>query len=384
MKKFAILSCLVIGILCLLFWGLPRFVTIPDTNTPEIKANAVDQLLKGMTLEEKIWQMFFVTPEDICNIGTVIQAGDTTKAALQKYPVGGLIYFSKNIESEEQLSQMLKNTVAYSKIPPFLSIDEEGGRVSRLGDAGIGTTKHPPMAEIGATKDPEKAREIGVTLGRELKELGFNMDFAPVADILAVEANQDIGDRSFGTDPETVAQMVAAQVKGMQSQNLSATLKHFPGCGSTAANTHLETGASVRTLEEMRNGEFIPFQAGIDAGADFVMVAHMSAPAITGDETPSILSPVIVTDLLRKELGFEKVIISDALNMGAITSVYSPEESALLAVEAGIDMLLMSPDVHKAVSALKAAVDSGRISESRIDESVRRILTLKQERGILY
>ncbi len=384
MKKFVILLCILLCVLGLLFFVLSRGVVIPDTNKPDTKANAVDQLLQGMTLEEKIWQMCFVTPEDICNIGTVIQAGETTKNALTSYPVGGLIYFAKNIESREQLSQMLKNTTAYSKIPPFLSIDEEGGRVSRLGDADIGTTKHPPMAEIGATQDPEKAREIGVALGKELTELGFNLDFAPVADIITVDANQDIGDRSFGTDPGLVAKMVAAQVEGMQKQNLSATLKHFPGCGSTAANTHLEVGASTRTLEEMRNAEFLPFQAGIDAGADFVMVAHMSAPNLTGDETPSILSPVIVTDLLRKELSFEKVIISDALNMGAITSVYTPEESAVLAVEAGIDMLLMSPDVHKAVAALKDAVDSGRIPESRIDESVRRILTLKQERGILY
>lgn len=375
-----VLLCLVV--LC--FFLLQRFVFIPDTAAPHSKSLVVDQIVQGMTLDEKIWQMFFVTPEDICNVGTVIQAGETTKQALRDYPVGGLIYFDKNIESREQLSLMLKNTSAYSKVPPFLSIDEEGGRVSRLGNADIGITKHPPMAEVGATNDPENAREIGVTLGKELKELGFNMDFAPVADILAIETNQDIGDRSFGTDPELVGKMVAAQVAGMQSQNLSATLKHFPGCGSTDANTHLESGASARTLDEMRTAEFVPFQAGIDAGADFVMIAHMSAPAITGDETPSILSPVIVTDLLRKELGFAKVIITDALNMGAITSVYTPEESAVLAIEAGVDMLLMPPDVHKAFQAVKSAVESGRIPEGRIDESVRRILTLKQERGILY
>ncbi len=384
MKKLVILCCLVLMILILAFFCSSRFVSIPDTNAPELKVNSVDQLMQGMSLEEKIWQMMFVTPEDICKIGTVIQAGETTKQALQDYPIGGLIYFAKNIENREQLSQMLKNTAGYSKIPPFLAIDEEGGRVSRLGDAHVGTTKHPPMAEIGATQDPKKAEEIGITLGKELTELGFNTDFAPVSDILAVETNQDIGDRSFGTDPNLVAEMVAAQVKGMQDQNLSATLKHFPGCGSTEANTHVESGSSVRTLEEMRNAEFLPFRAGIEVGVDFVMVAHMSAPNITGDETPAILSSQIVTDLLREELNFQKVIITDAMNMGAITSAYSPEDAAVKAVIAGVDMLLMSPDVHKAVAALKDAVDSGRIPESRIDESVLRILTLKQERGILY
>ncbi len=384
MKKLVILCCLVLVILILAFFGSSRFVSLPDTSSPDLKANSVDQLMQGMSLEEKIWQMMFVTPEDICKIDTVIQAGETTKQALQDYPIGGFIYFAKNIENREQLSQMLKNTASYSKIPPFLAIDEEGGRVSRLGDANIGTTLHPPMAEIGATKDPKKAEEVGITLGKELTELGFNTDFAPVSDILAVETNQDIGDRSFGTDPDLVAEMVAAQVKGMQDQNLSATLKHFPGCGSTEANTHVESGSSVRTLEEMRNAEFLPFQAGIDAGADFVMVAHMSAPNITGDETPAILSSQIVTDLLREELNFQKVIITDAMNMGAITSVYTPEDAAVKAVNAGVDMLLMSQNVHKAVDAIKKAVESGKIPESRIDESVLRILTLKQERGILY
>lgn len=359
------------------------------------EGESVEEIIKNLTLEEKIWQMMFVTPENICGIGKVVQAGEATKNALQECPVGGLIYFGQNIESKEQLSQMLENTKNFSVIPPFLSIDEEGGRVARLGDADIGTTKHPAMAEIGKTGDPENAREVGITLGKELTELGFNTDFAPVADILAVKTNQDIGDRSFGTDPDVVASMVTAQVEGMQSQNLSATLKHFPGCASTDANTHVEAGASVHTLDQMRKAEFVPFKAGIEAGADFVMVAHVSAPAITGDNTPATLSSQIVTDLLRKELNFQKVIITDAMNMGAISSLYEAEKDeaqkeaimediAVRTVEAGIDMLLMFPDVHKAVAAIKNAVESGRISESRIDESVHRILTLKQERGILY
>ena len=209
------------------------------------------------------------------------------------------------------------------------------------------------------------------------------MDFAPVADVITVENNEDIGDRSFGSDPELVADMVAAEVEGMQSQNISATLKHFPSNGSTESNTHNETGVCTRTLEEMRSCEFIPFKAGIEAGADVVMVAHMAAVNVTGDETPSTLSKTIVTDLLRGELGFSKVVISDALNMGAITSVYEPEEAAVAAVEAGVDLLLMSPDAVGSAETIIAKVESGEISEDRIDESVRRILSLKQERGIL-
>lgn len=343
----------------------------------------VEELMQSMTLEEKVWQMFFVRPEDITGMGTVVQAGETTKTALENYPVGGFIYFSQNIESREQLTEMIANVQSYSKIPLFISVDEEGGRVARLGDAGIGVTTHPPMAEIGASGDPRRAGEVGETLGRDLKELGFNMDFAPVADVITVENNEDIGDRSFGSYPELVADMVAAEVEGMQSQNISATLKHFPSNGSTESNTHNETGVCTRTLEEMRSCEFIPFKAGIEAGADVVMVAHMAAVNVTGDETPSTLSKTIVTDLLRGELGFSKVVISDALNMGAITSVYEPEEAAVAAVEAGVDLLLMSPDAVGSAETIIAKVESGEISEDRIDESVRRILSLKQERGIL-
>ncbi len=374
MKKLVVLSICILWLCC-------SFLTGCVTHTPEEKSKVIDQMIETMTLEEKIWQMFFVTPEDICDVDTVIQAGTATQTALQQYPVGGIIYFSKNIESREQLSTMLKNVTACSKISPFLSIDEEGGRVSRLGDSDVGVTKHPPMAEID---NKEKAGQVGVTLGKELTTLGFTMDFAPVADVLTVGKNEDIGDRSFGTDPEVVASMVTAQVEGMQNENLSATLKHFPGNGSTEANTHLGIGVSYRTLEELRQVEFLPFQAGIDAGADMVMVGHISLPNVTGNQTPATLSPMIVTDLLRKELGFERVIITDALNMGAITDQYKPDEVAVLAVEAGIDMLLMSPDLDTAFEAIKEAVKTGRIPESRIDESVRRILTLKKERGNLY
>ena len=344
---------------------------------------SISEIISKMTLEEKVLQMFFVRPEDITGVDIATLAGETTEKALQSCPVGGLVYFSQNIKSRQQLMDMITNSQVYSNIPLFIAVDEEGGRVSRLGDAGIGVTKHPPMAQIGASGDLQQAYQIGVTLGKELTELGFNMDFAPVADIITVANNEDIGDRSFGNDAYMTAKMVAAEVEGMQSQNLCAVLKHFPCNGSTSANTHNEAGICTRTLEELREAEFIPFKAGIDAGSDVVMVAHMAAVNVVGDETPSTLSKRIVTDILRGELGFSKVVISDALNMGAITSVYSPEESAVAAVEAGVDFLLMSPDVKKAAQAVIDKVNLGEIPESRIDESVERILGLKRERGIL-
>ncbi|MBE5041278.1 beta-N-acetylhexosaminidase [Ructibacterium gallinarum] len=359
-----------------------------DAKTPTYSASSsfraqAEEILKTMTLEEKVWQMFFVRPEDITGIGVAIQAGETTQKALEQYPVGGLVYFSQNIKSREQLVEMIQNSQSYSKLPLFISVDEEGGRVARLGDADIGVTQHPPMAQVGAGGDPGRAEEIGRTLGRELKELGFNMDFAPVADIITVDSNEDIGDRSFGKDPEIVAQMVAAEVQGLQSQGISATLKHFPSNGSTSANTHEEMGVCTRTLEEMRNAEFIPFRAGIEAGADLVMVAHMAAVNLSGDNTPATLSKAVIMDFLRNELGFSGVIISDALNMGAITNHYTAAESAVAAVNAGVDLLLMSPDAKSAAQEILNQVKDGTIQENRINESVRRILELKLKRGIL-
>lgn len=361
-----------------------------DADNKEVQAETqaagetVRELLSTMTLEEKVWQMFFVTPEDIIDIGAAVQAGEATKQALESYPVGGIIYFGKNIEDYDQLKTMISNTQSYSKIPLFISVDEEGGRVSRLGSAGI-IDKKPPMAEIGKMGEEgiADAESMGEFLGEELSALGFNMDFAPVADVITVENNEDIGDRSFGADPNLVAKMVAAEVKGMQSKNVSSTLKHFPSNGSTAANTHEGAGISERTADEMRKCEFIPFKAGIDAGADLVMVAHMAAVNLAGGEIPSTLSRVIIQDYLRGELGFSKVVISDALNMGAITDMYTPSEAAVEAVKAGVDLLLMSPDVKTVAQAVIDSVRSGEISEKSIDESVTRILELKTERGII-
>ena len=343
---------------------------------------SVEDIINTMTLEEKVWQMFFVSPEDILdNISVAIQAGETTKKALADYPVGGLIYFSQNIETRDQLIEMIKNTKEYSKITPFIAIDEEGGRVARLGNAKIGTTMHPPMGEIGASGNPENAKKVGETLANELISIGFNMDFAPVTDVITVDGNEDIGDRSFGTDPALVSSMVSAQVKGMQDNGLIATLKHFPSNGSTLSNTHKEAGICTRTLDEMRKTEFIPFKAGIEAGADVIMIAHMTAVEL--DDVPATISKTVVTDILRNELSFDGVVISDALNMGAITSSYSPEEVAVSAINAGVDLLLMSPDVKSVANTIIEKVHTGEISQKRIDESVTRILLLKKKRGII-
>ncbi len=340
----------------------------------ESPASSVSQL----TLDEKLWQMFYVVPEALSGEAAVTELSGSLRQGLDEYPVGGIILFAQNIESRDQVAGLLSDIKASSEVTPFLGVDEEGGLVTRL-SKNCGVTDNGNMMDV---QSADEAREIGERLGAELSELGFNMDFAPVADVLVNKNNTEIGSRSFGTDPEDVAQKVAAEVEGMQSMGVSAVLKHFPGHGSAVTNSHDGTSVSQRTLQEIRGAELIPFESGISAGADFVMVSHLSLPNVTGSETPSSLSKYIITDILRNELGYDGIVITDALNMGAAT-VYTPGEASVMAVEAGADMLLMPENLKEAHDGLLSAVKAGRITEERIDESVTRILSLKREMGLI-
>lgn len=341
----------------------------------------LQKILDDMTLEEKIYQMFFVTPEQLTGVGEVVQAGEATKDAIEKKPVGGIIYFSKNIQTPEQITEMLENTQKYSKIPLFTAIDEEGGTVSRLADNPLmDMEKIETMSEIGDKKDYERAYEVGVIIGEKLSELGFNVDFAPVADVLS--GDNVIGSRSFGSDTKVVSKMVSNVVSGLNKSGVSATLKHFPGQGSTTGDTHYDYVQSDRTEKEIRSTELPPFESGIESGADFVMIGHMKVKAFDS-KNPAVFSKKIVTDLLRKDMGFKKIIITDAMNMGAVLNNYKSGEAAVKAVRAGVDMILMPNDFESAFDAVLKAVSDGEISESRIDESVMRILKLKSEKGLM-
>ena len=334
-----------------------------------------DSCIAEMSLENKVAGLFMVTPEALTGVDTVIQAGDTTKQKLSEYPVGGLVYFSKNIKSADQLKEMLdttRNTMIY---PVFLAVDEEGGSVSRVAGAGLADDVGD-MSEIGSTCDPEKAKEAGTAIGAYLSQFGFNVDFAPVADVVSAE-NAVIGNRSFGSDPNVVGTMVAAEVQGLQESGVSACLKHFPGIGDTTTDTHDEKTVSEKTLEDMQQTDLPAFQSGIDAGADFVMVSHMSLPNVIGDDTPCSLSGAVISDLLRNQLGYNGIVITDALDMSAITDYYSSAEAAVKAIEAGADMLLMPENFEEAYQGLLEAVQNGTISEDRINESLKRIYRVK-------
>ncbi len=334
-----------------------------------------DSCIAEMSLENKVAGLFMVTPEALTGVDTVIQAGDTTKQKLSEYPVGGLVYFSKNIKSADQLKEMLdttRNTMIY---PVFLAVDEEGGSVSRVAGAGLADDVGD-MSEIGSTCDPEKAKEAGTTIGTYLSQFGFNVDFAPVTDVISAE-NAVIGNRSFGSDPNVVGTMVAAEVQGLQESGVSACLKHFPGIGDTTTDTHDEKTVSEKTLEDMQQTDLPAFQSGIDAGADFVMVSHMSLPNVIGDDTPCSLSGAVISDLLRNQLGYNGIVITDALDMSAITDSYSSAEAAVKAIEAGADMLLMPENFEEAYQGVLDAVQNGTISEDRINESLKRIYRVK-------
>lgn len=338
-------------------------------------SETVENCIAVMSLEDKVAGLFIITPEALTDTDTVVKAGETTEQKLKERPVGGLIYFSQNIKSADQLTEMLANTKNWCTYPLFLGVDEEGGTVSRVADSGLADNVGN-MADIGSGGDAAVARVAGEAIGGYLAEYGFNLDFAPVADVIT-EGNTTIGKRSFGTDTNTVASMVSEAVEGLQSKNVSACLKHFPGLGDTGKDTHDGMAGTEKTLEDFMQVDFPVYQAGIAAGADFVMVSHLSAEQVTGDNTPASLSEKMVTELLRGQLGFQGIVITDAMNMTAITDYFTPDQAAVMALQAGVDMILMPEDYETAYNGVLDAVKNNTLSVERIDESLRRIYRVK-------
>ena len=347
--------------------------------TEDAVSELVDKTMAEMSLHDKVCQMMFVTPEGLTGTDDVMVAGDATKQALQAYPVGGIIYFANNFDNVDQTRDMISNTQSYSKIGLFIATDEEGGRVNRIMDT-LGTTYIGPMYDY---KDdgPDAAFENAKTIASDMSALGFNLDFAPVADVWSNPDNTVIGDRAYSDDYAQAAELVGSAVKGFQDGGVICTLKHFPGHGDTAEDSHYSSAYVNRTEAQIMADEMQPFRTGIDAGAELVMVGHLIVPDI--DELPSTLSYKIATEMLRGDLEFDGVAITDSMEMESIADNYGVADSAVMAVQAGMDMLLQPADLAVAVNAIVTAVQNGDITEPRIDESVRRILTLKAERGLL-
>lgn len=344
--------------------------------------NRINEIISGMTLEEKAAQLFMITPEALTGMDPVTAAGETTRKALEEYPVGGIIYFRKNLVNPEQVRTMTANIQTYAMertgLPLLLSVDEEGGSVTRFGNnPGFDFDASADMKAIGESGDPQQAYELGERLGSFLYDLGINMDNAPDADVLSNPQNTVVRDRSFGSDCEVVSEMALAELRGLESQGVIGLLKHFPGHGATAGDTHEGYAYTDASLEEMKANELVPFADGIEAGVDVIMVGHISCPQVTGDDLPASLSEKMTTQILRQEMGYDGFLITDAMNMGAVSENYSSSEAAVAAIRAGIDMILMPQDFQQAYEGILNAVESGELTEERIDESLRRITALK-------
>ena len=354
----------------------------------KIDPNLIENQLKEMTLREKVGQLFCVRPEafDVAlewDTYTKIasyelqEVNEQMKKVNAEYPAGGIILFAHNIKDEPQLAAFMENLKAFNGDPLFY-MDEEGGRVARIGNnSAFPVEKFPPMGEIGKTGDTKNALRAGKVIGQYLRKYGFDVDLAPVADVNTNPKNPVIGARSFSDDPKVAADMVTAFLKGLDEAGVAGCVKHFPGHGDTQTDSHYGYAQTGKTWEEMLSCEMVTFKAAIAADVPMIMTAHIGTPAITGDETPATLSPVILTDKLRNELGYKGVIITDGMAMGAITRQYNSGEAAVLSLQAGADIILGPKSFIEAFDAVMKAVEEGTLTEDRIDQSVRRILTLK-------
>ena len=388
LRKAAVCFALIFA-LALSACGAAPGVTLPDpdadvTSTPEptptpdpVKVRA-EELLSGMTLREKLCQLMIVRPEVLTGESPVTAAGETTRLALETYPVGGLIYSVDNLVTQEQTREMITNTQSYSKLPLFISADEEGGNVGRL-MYKLGTTWVNYMYSY-KDEGADTAYSNAKTIGTDMVSCLFNTDFAPVADVWTNPDNTVIGDRAYSDDFEQAAELVASAVRGFTDSGVICCLKHFPGHGDTSTDTHEGAAVVSKSLDELRSGEFLPFISGIEAGADMVMIGHITVTSV--DPEPATISKAIITDVLRGELGWGGVVISDSLDMGALAG-YDNGEVCMKFLEAGGDILLGIPDIETALTSLEAAVTDGRLTESRIDESVQRVLELKISHGII-
>lgn len=344
--------------------------------------------LSEMSLKEKVGQMFCIAPESVANATTYVTAPYSEfKEGFEKYPCGGFILLAGNIKNPQQIQQFNRYLHELGNYP-FICVDEEGGSVARIANnSNFNVMKYSSMGAVGATGDKRNAFNAGTTIGDYLNRYGFDIDLAPVADVNTNPENIVIGNRSFGSDPSLVAEMVGEFLTGLKGAKVEGCLKHFPGHGDTKADSHYGYAETLKTWEEISACEMIPFRRGIEKGAKLIMTAHISAPNVTGSSVPSTLSPLMLTEKLRGELGYKGLIITDAMGMGAITLEYGPGDATLEAIKAGADIILAPENYEAAFDAVLAAISSGTIPLSRIEESAARVLDLKREilrsRGML-
>lgn len=360
-----------------------------DGQNPEDAAAAaraaVDERIGAMALEQKVAQLFIVTPEALVEgVPQVTQAGDMTREGVTAHPVGGIVYFAQNLLDPEQTTTMLANVKQFyadaGNVAPFIAVDEEGGTVVRIADNEAFPVQDVGDASaLGSAGDTEAAKRAAEQIADYLMPLGFNLDFAPVADVVDPLRSDTMGLRSFSSDAAVAADMVRAEVEGFRDKKMLCCAKHFPGIGAAAGDSHEGAITIEATNEELETVDLVPFRAAIEAGVPMIMVGHVSLPNIVGDSTPAPLSSAVVQGMLRDSLGYTGIIVTDSLSMSAITDYYTPAEAAVAALKAGCDIPLMPERLDEAYQGVLSAVQVGELTEERLDESLTRILTAKQE-----
>ncbi len=346
----------------------------PKDNKPIEKIDPIQEQIDSMTIDEKIGQMVMASVE-----GYSLDANG--EDLINKYNVGGFIVLGENVRDTEQLQALvnsLKSANSKNKLPLFISTDEEGGRVSRMPEE---FKDLPSNRSIGKTGSSEFALNIGKLISEELISFGINMDFAPVLDINSNPKNTVIGDRSFGPDANIVTRLGIQEMKGMQSKNIISVVKHFPGHGDTSVDSHVGLPVINNDADRLKGFELVPFANAIENNTDGIMIAHILLPKIDSDN-PASMSKTIITDMLRDEMDFKGIVITDDMTMGAIVKNYNIGEAAVRSINAGSDIILVCHGFDNQVAvidALRKAASDGRITQKRIDESLYRIIKLKNK-----
>ena len=362
----------------------------PTTTPPPAVPGRAEEILAGLSLEEKVGQLLMpvLAGRDPAQVSAEDQKTNRKATGLAipaeivaNYHLGGVIYLAPNIGTADQVDLMsagLQQAArADSGVGLLVAVDQEGGRVNRITD---GVTVFP-SAEV-LSGDAAAVREAGYLTGRQVADLGINVVLAPVADVTRPDIASFISNRSYGTDPQVVSQMVTASVDGLQDSGVAAAVKHWPGHGGTEVDSHAELPVLGISRQDWDQRERIPFQAAIEHRVSIVLVGHLAIPSLDPSGSPATVSSAMIDGLLRTELGFDGVVMTDALNMGAVEGI-DPGRLVVEAVNAGVDILLVPPDLGVAYRALKSAVERGEISGERLDRSVLRILRLKERLGQL-
>ena len=336
-----------------------------DINKDEL-LEKVNKKLNSMSLDEKIAQLFVIAWRDP-------NTYDDLYRLFRDKKLGGFILFRENMSTYDKTKTLISNLQVYSDIPLIISMDQEGGLVQRLKYLkDVKVTDIPYMYYLGKTKDENLAYQVGKVMARELRTIGVNVVFSPDIDIYSNPKNTVIGKRSFGSDYLLVNKMAGSLAKGLEETGVIPTYKHFPGHGDTDVDSHVDLPIINKSYEELKALELQTFSYAVNNNAKIIMVGHIALPNITGDNTPASLSKVLITDILKKDLNYDGLVITDALNMKALTDNYTQEEIIVKAIEAGVDILLMPDDIEKSLDYVK-----NNISEERINESVKKILMFK-------